>query len=445
MSTILIKNARMVNEGQVTEGDLLIRDGRIERLGGEIAADGAEVIDAAGLTLMPGMIDDQVHFREPGVTHKADIATESRAAVAGGITSFFDMPNTNPQTVTLDALEDKFALAAGRAWGNYAFYFGGTNDNIDEIRRLGPDQTCGIKVFMGASTGNMLVDDPATLEAIFRDAPTQVVTHCEDTPTILANEAHYREQYGEQIPMRFHPLIRSEEACWKSSSMAVELAKRHGTRLHVLHLTTAREMALFEPGPVKGKRITAEACVHHLYFSDADYEQRDTLIKCNPAIKTAEDRAALRKALAEDRIDVIATDHAPHTWEEKHNPSYFKAPAGLPLVQHALCMALEMVHDGDLGIEQLVRKTAHAPADLFGIGERGYLREGYWADLALVDMHKPQTVVREDVLYKCGWSPLEGDTLRSSVQMTFVNGELKYDRGRFLGEANGQRLVFDRG
>ena len=445
MSTILIKNARMVNEGQVTEGDLLIRDGRIERLGGEIAADGAEVIDAAGLTLMPGMIDDQVHFREPGVTHKADIATESRAAVAGGITSFFDMPNTNPQTVTLDALEDKFALAAGRAWGNYAFYFGGTNDNIDEIRRLGPDQTCGIKVFMGASTGNMLVDDPATLEAIFRDAPTQVVTHCEDTPTILANEAHYREQYGEQIPMRFHPLIRSEEACWKSSSMAVELAKRHGTRLHVLHLTTAREMALFEPGPVKGKRITAEACVHHLYFSDADYEQRDTLIKCNPAIKTAEDRAALRKALAEDRIDVIATDHAPHTWEEKHNPSYFKAPAGLPLVQHALCMALELVHDGDLGIEQLVRKTAHAPADLFGIGERGYLREGYWADLALVDMHKPQTVVREDVLYKCGWSPLEGDTLRSSVQMTFVNGELKYDRGRFLGGANGRRLVFERG
>jgi dihydroorotase len=445
MSTILIKNARMVNEGQVTEGDLLIRDGRIERLGGEIAADGAEVIDAAGLTLMPGMIDDQVHFREPGVTHKADIATESRAAVAGGITSFFDMPNTNPQTVTLDALEDKFALAAGRAWGNYAFYFGGTNDNIDEIRRLGPDQTCGIKVFMGASTGNMLVDDPATLEAIFRDAPTQVVTHCEDTPTILANEARYREQYGEQIPMRFHPLIRSEEACWKSSSMAVELAKKHGTRLHVLHLTTAREMALFEPGPVRGKRITAEACVHHLYFSDADYEQRDTLIKCNPAIKTAEDRAALRKALAEDRIDVIATDHAPHTWEEKHNPSYFKAPAGLPLVQHALCMALELVHDGDLSIEQLVRKTAHAPADLFGIGERGYLREGYWADLALVDMHKPQTVVREDVLYKCGWSPLEGDTLRSSVQMTFVNGELKYDRGRFLGEANGRRLVFERG
>jgi len=445
MSTILIKNARMVNEGQVTEGDLLIRDGRIERLGGEIAADGAEVIDAAGLTLMPGMIDDQVHFREPGVTHKADIATESRAAVAGGITSFFDMPNTNPQTVTLDALEDKFALAAGRAWGNYAFYFGGTNDNIDEIRRLGPDQTCGIKVFMGASTGNMLVDDPATLEAIFRDAPTQVVTHCEDTPTILANEARYREQYGEQIPMRFHPLIRSEEACWKSSSMAVELAKKHGTRLHVLHLTTAREMALFEPGPVRGKRITAEACVHHLYFSDADYEQRDTLIKCNPAIKTAEDRSALRKALAEDRIDVIATDHAPHTWEEKHNPSYFKAPAGLPLVQHALCMALELVHDGDLSIEQLVRKTAHAPADLFGIGERGYLREGYWADLALVDMHKPQTVVREDVLYKCGWSPLEGDTLRSSVQMTFVNGELKYDRGRFLGGANGRRLVFDRG
>lgn len=441
---ILIKNARMVNEGQVIEGDLLVRNGRIDRIGGEIVVDGAQVIDARGLTLMPGMIDDQVHFREPGVTYKADINTESRAAVAGGITSFFDMPNTKPQTVSVDALEDKFALAAGRAWGNYAFYLGGTNDNIDEIRRLAPDQTCGVKVFMGASTGNMLVDDPATLEAIFRDCPTLIATHCEDTPTILANEARYREEYGEQIPMRFHPLIRSEEACWKSSSMAVGLAKKHGTRLHVLHLTTARELELFESGPVGDKRITAEACVHHLYFSDADYELRGSLIKCNPAVKTAQDRSALRAALAEDRIDVIATDHAPHTWEEKQDPSYFKAPAGLPLVQHALCMALELVHDGDLGIEQVVHKTSHAPATLFNIAERGYLREGYWADLVLVDMNCPQTVIRDDVLYKCGWSPLEGDTLRSSVAMTFVNGELKYDRGEFVGEANGQRLVFRR-
>ena len=444
MSQILIKNARMVNEGQINEGDLLIRNGRIERIDTEIVIDNAQIIDASGLTLMPGMIDDQVHFREPGVTHKADIATESRAAIAGGITSFFDMPNTRPQTVTLDVLEDKFALTAGRAWGNYAFYLGGTNDNIEEIRRLAPGQTCGVKVFMGASTGNMLVDDPATLEAIFRDCPTLIATHCEDTPTILANEARYREEYGEQIPMRFHPLIRSGEACWKSSSMAVDLAKKHDTRLHVLHLTTARELELFEAGPVEGKRITAEACVHHLYFSDEDYEQRGSLIKCNPAVKTGRDRSALRAALADDRIDVIATDHAPHTWEEKQDPSYFKAPAGLPLVQHALCMALELVHDNDLGIEQLVRKTAHAPASLFGISERGYLREGYWADLVLVDLNCPQTVIRGDVLYKCGWSPLEGDTLRSSVAMTFVNGELKYDRGEFLGEANGQRLLFRR-
>ncbi|RMG35703.1 MAG: dihydroorotase [Gammaproteobacteria bacterium] len=445
MSRLLITNARLVNEGMVGEGDVLIEDGRLAQVGGEISAVDAEVIEAQGLTLMPGMIDDQVHFREPGVTYKADIATESRAALAGGITSFFDMPNTRPQTVTIEALEDKFALASDRAWGNYAFYLGGTNDNIEEIRRLEPNQTCGVKVFMGASTGNMLVDDPATLEAIFRDCPTLIATHCEDTPTILAKEARYREQYGEQIPMRFHPLIRSEEACWKSSSMAVDLARRHDTRLHVLHLTTARELALFEPGPLEDKRITAEACVHHLYYSDADYERLGSLIKCNPAIKTAEDRAALRQALAEDRLDVIATDHAPHTWEEKQDPSYFKAPAGLPLVQHALCMALELVHEGQLSLEKLVHKVSHAPASLFNIVDRGYLREGYWADLVLVDMNQPQTVRREDVLYKCGWSPLEGDTLRSSVVMTFVNGELKYDRGRFIGGPTGQRLQFDRG
>lgn len=439
---ILIKNARLVNEREVREGDLLMCDGRIARIDGEIPADGAEVIDAAGRVLMPGMIDDQVHFREPGVTYKADIASESMAALAGGITSFLDMPNTRPQTVTLEALEDKFRLAKGRTWGNFAFYLGGTNDNIDEIRRLAPGQTCGVKVFMGASTGNILVDAPATLDAIFRDCPTLIATHCEDTPTILANEARYREQYGEQIPMRFHPVIRSEEACWKSSSMAVDLARLHGTRLHVLHLTTARELALFEAGPLDGKRITAEACVHHLYFSDDDYEALGSQIKCNPAIKTAEDRAALRAALAEDRLDVIATDHAPHTREEKQAPSYFKAPAGLPLVQHALCMALELVHDGVLDLSQLVRKVAHAPAHLFGIRDRGFLREGYHADVVLVDLDAPQSVCREDVLYKCGWSPLEERILRSSVLATFVNGELKYERGRFLGEPNGVRLEF---
>ena len=442
--SLLITNARMVNEGQIQEGDLLVVDGRIARIGGAISAPGVEVLDAAGQVLMPGMIDDQVHFREPGVTHKADIATESRAAIAGGITSFMEMPNTKPQTVTLDALEAKFALAAGRAWGNFAFYLGATNDNLEEIRRLGVNQTCGVKVFMGASTGNMLVDDPATLEHIFRDAPGLIATHCEDTPTIQANEQRYREQYGDQIPVRFHPMIRSEEACWKSSSFAVDLARRHGTRLHVLHLTTARELALFAPGPIGGKQITSEACVHHLYFSEADYERRGSFIKCNPAIKRAEDRAALRRALAEDRLDVIATDHAPHTLEEKQDTSYFDTPAGLPLVQHALAMALELVHDGDLSLPRLVHKVSHGPAELFRVHERGYLREGYWADLTLVDLDAPQRIERSQVLYKCGWSPLEGDVLRSRVSATVVNGELKYRDGEFFGEAGGMRLAFDR-
>ena len=442
--SLLITNARMVNEGQIQEGDLLVVDGRIAQIGGAISAPGVEVLDAAGQVLMPGMIDDQVHFREPGVTHKADIATESRAAIAGGITSFMEMPNTKPQTVTLDALEAKFALAAGRAWGNFAFYLGATNDNLDEIRGLGVNQTCGVKVFMGASTGNMLVDDPATLEHIFRDAPGLIATHCEDTPTIQANEQRYREQYGDQIPVRFHPMIRSEEACWKSSSFAVDLARRHGTRLHVLHLTTARELALFAPGPIGGKQITSEACVHHLYFSEADYERRGSFIKCNPAIKRAEDRAALRRALAEDRLDVIATDHAPHTLEEKRDTSYFDTPAGLPLVQHALAMALELVHDGDLSLPRLVHKVSHGPAELFRVHERGYLREGYWADLTLVDLDAPQRIERSQVLYKCGWSPLEGDVLRSRVRATVVNGELKYRDGKFFGEAGGMRLAFDR-
>ena len=444
MSKLLIQNARMVNEGEITEGDLLVADGRIAQIGAEIIEPGAKVIDAAGQVLMPGMIDDQVHFREPGVTHKGDLATESHAAIAGGITSYMEMPNTNPQTVTLERLEEKYGLAEGRAWGNHAFYMGATNDNIDEIRRLGKDQTCGIKIFMGASTGNMLVDNVATLEQIFADAPTLIATHCEDTPMIQANEQRYREQYGDEIPMRFHPLIRSEEACWKSSSMAVDLARKHGTRLHVLHLTTARELALFDIGPIGSKRITAEACVHHLYFSEADYERRGSFIKCNPAIKRAEDRDALRKALAEDRLDVIATDHAPHTLEEKQQSSYFKAPAGLPLVQHALAMALELVHDGVLSLTQAVHKVSHGPAELFNVRERGYLREGYWADLVLVDMQTPHKVEREDVLYKCGWSPLEGDTLRSRVTATVVNGELKYREGEFFGGASGVRLDFDR-
>ena len=444
MSKTVIKNATLINEGRRTEGDLLIEQGRIARVGGEIPAEGATVTDAAGLTLMPGMIDDQVHFREPGVTYKADIASESRAAVAGGITSWMEMPNTRPQTVTLEALQDKFGRAAGRAWGNYAFYLGATNDNVDEIRRLDPNETCGIKIFMGASTGNMLVDDPAVLEQLFRDAPTLVATHCEDTPTILANEARYREQYGEQIPMRLHPAIRSEEACWRSSSLAVELARRHGTRLHILHLTTGREMGLFSPGPLAGKRITAEVCVHHLFYDESDYDELGARIKCNPAIKTRADRDALRRALADDVLDVVATDHAPHTWEEKQQASYFEAPAGLPLVQHALPMLLQLVREGVIGLEQAVAKTSHAPAEMFALSDRGYLREGYWADLVLVDLDSPHRIDRESVLYKCGWSPLEGRTLHARVRKTFVNGELKYDDGELVGGPNGQRLKFRR-
>jgi dihydroorotase len=442
MTKLLIKNARMVNEGGIREGDLLMDAGRISRIDADIRAAGAEVLDAGGQLLMPGMIDDQVHFREPGLTYKADIASESRAAVAGGITSFMEMPNTHPQTVTLEALEAKYALASGRSHANFAFYLGGTNDNLQQIKALRPEQTCGIKVFMGASTGNMLVDDPAILEAIFREAPTLIATHCEDTPTILANEARYRQEFGDGLPMHLHPLIRSAEACLLSSSLAVELARRHGTRLHVLHITTAGELGLFEPGSGE-KRITAEACVHHLYFDDEDYADKGTLIKCNPAIKSAADRKALRAALRDGRIDLIGTDHAPHALEEKA-ASYFKAPAGLPLVQHALPMALELYHDGDASLEMIVDKVAHSPARLFNVAERGYLREGYWADLVLVDLTAAHQVQRDEVLYKCGWSPLEGRRLRSRVAASFVNGMQVYDGVQVIGPACGRRLAFQR-
>lgn len=440
--TILFKNARLVNEGAITEADLLVRNGRIERVGGEIAApDGARVVEAAGKVLMPGMIDDQVHFREPGLTHKGEVQTESRAALAGGITSVMDMPNTNPQTVTLEALEQKYAMASGKSFANFGFYLGATNDNIDQIRALKAGRACGIKVFMGSSTGNMLVDNEETLEQLFRDAPVVISSHCEDTPTIQANEAAYRQRYGEEVPFRYHGEIRSAEACYLSSSLAVRLAKRHGTRLHVLHITTERELELFEPGPMRDKRITAEVCVHHLYFSDADYDEKGSLIKCNPAVKRAEDRAALRRALAEGRLDIVGTDHAPHTLEEKAN-SYFKAPSGLPLVQHAVPLLLELYHDGAAPLELLVERACHAPAERFSVTERGYLREGYWADLTLLDLNRPQTVKREDVLYKCGWSPLEGRTLRTRVLQTYVNGQLSYDDGDFLGEPQGTRLGF---
>ncbi len=442
--TILIKNARMVNEGITLEGDLLIRNGRIERVDSEIKApEGCRVLDAKGRLLIPGMIDDQVHFREPGATAKGDIHSESMAAVAGGITSFMDMPNTNPNTVTLEALEDKYKVAAESSVANYSFYLGATNDNIDVIRSLDPQQACGIKVFMGASTGNMLVDKEESLEQIFRDAPVLVATHCEDTPTIQRNEEKARAKYGDDVPISLHPKIRSDEACYLSSLLAVDLAKRHGTRLHVLHLTTAREMELFEAKPLDEKQITAEVCVHHLFFSDNDYDLKGAFIKCNPAIKSSSDRDALRQSLKEGRIDVVATDHAPHLLEEKLG-NYFQAPSGLPLVQHALPMLLELCRDEYLSLETMVEKTSHAPARLFQIEDRGYLREGYWADLALIDYDLAFRVERDDVLYKCGWSPLEGMRFRSSVVATFVNGQLVYRHGQVDDRIRGQRLSFAR-
>jgi dihydroorotase len=359
--------------------------------------------------------------------------------VAGGITGFMDMPNTIPNATTRAVLMDKYRLARGRARANFSFYFGAANDNIDEIRALQPGDCCGVKVFMGASTGNMLVDNPETLERIFAECPTLIATHCEDTPTIKANEDRYREQYGDDVPFSAHPLIRSEEACWKSTVLATTLARRHGTRLHVLHLTTAKELELFEPGPLNGKRITAEVCVHMLHFDDRDYEKKGALIKCNPAIKTAADRKALIAGLIDGRLAVVATDHAPHSLAEK-GEKYFKAPSGLPLVQHALLMLLEHVHDGTLPLELIVEKTSHSVADLFSIRDRGYIREGYFADLVLVDHTRPTTVRREDALSRCGWSPFEGDTFRSAITTTIVNGMVAYENGRVTEAVAGQRL-----
>ena len=444
MKNWLIRNAELVNEGTRRVADVRLRDGRIETIAPELAARGDEtVVDAAGCWLLPGMIDDQVHFREPGLEHKADFATESRAAVAGGITSYMEMPNSKPTTTTLDALEDKYARAAAKSVANHAFYLGATNDNLEVIRALDPRAACGIKIFMGASTGNMLVDDPAILDAIFRDAPTIVVTHCEDTPTIEANFAKERERYGDAIPVERHPYIRSREACLKSSTLAIELARRHGTRLHILHVTTAEELALFTPGPLRGKRITAETCVHFLQFSERDYPRLGNWIKCNPAIKSESDRLAIIAALREGRIDVLATDHAPHTLAEKALP-YEQAPSGLPLVQFALQCALEQAFDGNVALERIVESLTHAPAELFQVSQRGYLREGYFADLVLVDPRKPHTVTREEVLSRCGWSPFEGHTFRSSIASTWVNGQRVWDGERVDDTVRGMRLEFDR-
>ena len=443
MSNLLLTNARLVNEGRIVETDVWVKGERIERIGaGAVPAD-AQVIDLKGRHLLPGIIDDQVHCREPGLTHKATLATESLAAVCGGVTSFLDMPNTSPPTIDRAALADKQRIAAGGCHTNWGFYIGATNTNVEELKRVGPQDACGIKVFMGASTGNMLVDDPQTLEAIFAGAHLPVVTHCEDSPMIWEAERRFRERYGEDVPMSAHPEIRSAEACYKSSSLAVELAKRHGTRLHVLHLSTARELGLFDAGPLANKRITAEVCVHHLWFDESDYADLGTRIKCNPAIKTTADRDALRAAVRDDLIDVIATDHAPHTLEEKDR-SYFQAPSGLPLVQHSLLMMLDQHRAGMFSLEKIVEKAAHNPATLFGIVDRGFVREGYFADLVAVDLAGVTRVTPDQVRYKCGWSPLEGVQLRASVLLTVVNGAVVYRDGEPTGQRVARALEFRR-
>lgn len=443
MSSLIITNATLVNEGTIQQADVLICHGRIEKIAPHISAEAENVIDAKGKYLLPGMIDDQVHFREPGLTTKGSIATESKAAVMGGITSYMEMPNTKPAAVTRSTLEDKYQLAAGKSYANYSFYMGATNDNLDEIRAMNPETVCGVKIFMGASTGNMLVDEAKTLEGIFRDAPALIATHCENTPMILANEEQARAQYGENVPFNQHGFIRSREACYASSSLAVSLAKQFNAQLHMLHLTTKEELDLFTAGDLANKRITAEACVHHLWFTDADYDRLGALIKCNPAIKTQADRDALRAAVKDGRIDVIATDHAPHTWDEKQQ-SYFKAPSGLPLVQYALPALLDMVKQGVFTIEEVVAKTSHAVARRYGMIDRGFIREGYWADLVLVDLDKPTIDTPDRLAYLCGWSPFNGHAFSSTICTTLVNGEVVYRNGETLHKPAGQRLMFNK-
>ena len=446
MRTVLIKNAQIVNEGTITSGDVLIEADRIAEIAPSISVKNADtkVIDADGFYLIPGMIDDQVHFREPGLTHKATIKTESRAAVAGGITSFIEMPNTVPQATTIDLLEEKFAIAAKDAHANYSFMFGGTNDNLSEILKVDKTKVAGLKLFLGSSTGNMLVDNPKVLEEIFSKTDLLISTHCEDEATIRKNLEQAIAIYGDDIPMEKHPEIRSEQACYISSSQAIALAKKTGARLHVFHLSTAKETKLFDKKKaLKDKKITAEVCVHHLWFTSEDYASKGTKIKWNPAVKTKKDREGLWKALNEGRIDVIATDHAPHTLEEKNNV-YTKAPSGGPLVQHALEALFEMHRKGYITVEKLVEKIAHNPAILFEIKDRGYIREGYKADLVLINPNAPWTVTKENIAYKCGWSPFEGTTFRARVTHTFVNGHLAYENGKIAKTTKGERLTFNR-
>ena len=440
----LLKNAQIINEGGIITADVMIQGDRIVKVDKRINDDLAEVIELSGKFLMPGVIDDQVHFREPGLTHKGRIYTESKAAIAGGITSFMEMPNTKPQALTQALLEDKYLIGAKDSLANYSFFMGASNENLEEVLKTDPKHVAGIKIFMGSSTGNMLVDDKQVLNDIFSKCDMLIAVHCEDEETVRKNSAQMKSEYGEDLPIRFHPIIRNEEACYKSSSMAVELAKKHNTRLHILHISTDKETNLFRNDiSLNQKRITAEACIHHLWFDESSYDEKGTWIKWNPAVKSAKDKESVWKALIDDRIDIIATDHAPHTIDEKNN-TYFKAPSGGPLVQHALVAMLEFYHQGKVGLEWIVKKMCHAPAICFQVKERGFIREGYYADLVVVDLDKPWVVKKDNILYQCGWSPFEGETFKSSVVKTFVNGNLVYDGGVFNESHRGMRLEFDR-
>ncbi len=441
---ILIKNAQLVNEGKVYKSDVLIEDRKIVQIAEEINTDADQIIDAKGLHLLPGVIDDQVHFREPGLTHKANIYTESKAAVAGGITSFMEMPNTNPQALTQELLEEKFTIAENDSLANYTFFMGASNNNLEEVLKTDPKKVGAIKIFMGSSTGDMLVDNKNVLEEIFSKSPMLIAVHCEDEATIQQNIKNAKEQYGEDVPISQHPEIRSTEACYKSSSMAVALAKKHNTRLHVFHLSTEKEISLFDNSlPLSEKRITAEVCIHHLWFDESKYSEKGTLIKWNPAVKKASDKEALFQALLDDKLDVIATDHAPHTLEEKAN-TYFKAPSGGPLVQHALPAMLEFVKQGKITLEKVIEKMCHNPAICFQIEKRGFIREGYYADLVLVDLNKPWEVTKDNILYKCGWSPFEETVFSSQITHTLVNGHIAYEQGCFDESIGGMRLTFNR-
>ena len=444
MSKILIINAKCINEGRIFESDILIKDGRIEKIAPSISDANAEIWDAKGHYLMPGIIDDQVHFREPGLTHKATIGSESRAAVAGGVTSFMEMPNVNPPSVTRELLEAKYAIAAANSPANYSFYVGATNDNYDEVMRTDIHTVCGIKIFMGSSTGNMLVDNPVALEKIFGNAQMLIATHCEDEATVRSNQARYEAKYGDQLTAAFHPRIRDVKACYLSSSLAVGMAKRLGTRLHILHLTTKKELDVCDNSiPLEQKRITCEVCVHHLRFQSSDYAKYGNLIKCNPAIKGKMNHDALLPALLDNRLDVIATDHAPHTWDEK-SQSYVKAPAGVPLVQHSLNVMLEIHQKGKISLEKIIEKMCHAPAIAFQVKDRGFIREGYHADLVLFDANKKWKVAKENILYHCGWSPFEGHTFKGQILTTFINGHPAWHKGRLNPVNRGARLLFNR-